>query len=119
MLEFVAGSISGVLSSMGMGGGSILVMLLSGVLGVAQQKAQGINLIYFLPVASLSVWRLRKDGILETKTALLIVAGGLPIAILFCFLALRTNGELLRKMFGMTVFLYGIYSLAKADVRKA
>ena len=93
-------------------------MFLSGILGITQQKAQGINLLYFLPVAALSVWRLKREGVLEAKTALLVAAGGIPIAILFCFFALNTEGEVLRKVFGMVVFLYGIVALAQADVRK-
>lgn len=118
MLEGIAGLVSGIFSSMGMGGGSLLVVFMSVFFGAEQQRVQGVNLIYFIPVALLSVWRLRKEKLLEIKTALLLSAGGIPIAVTFCFFALNTEGGLLRRLFGMAVFIYGVISLAQADIRK-
>lgn len=118
MLEILAGFVSGIFSSMGMGGGSILIMLMSVFFGMEQLKAQGINLLYFVPVALLSVWSLKKEKLLEIKTALLLSAGGIPVAVTFCFLALNTDGGLLRKGFGLAIFLYGVVSLAQVKLMK-
>lgn len=41
----------GVLSGMGVGGGSLLIVLLSAFMQVEQVTAQGVNLVYFLPAA--------------------------------------------------------------------
>ena len=112
MLSTVAGFISGVFSSMGMGGGSILIIILSGFMSVEQQRAQGVNLLYFIPVSVLAVIRLKREKLLELKTALLPGAGGVPVSVITGLLAVRLRGELLRGIFGLCVFAYGVFSLA-------
>ena len=54
MIEAIVGLVSGVVSGMGIGGGSILILYLTLFAGMAQQQAQGINLLYFLPTAASS-----------------------------------------------------------------
>ena len=51
-----------VLASMGMGGGSVLILWLTLVSGVGQREAQGLNLLFFLPVGALSLWLHRRAG---------------------------------------------------------
>ncbi|MEE0930959.1 MAG: hypothetical protein UIM53_08165 [Acutalibacteraceae bacterium] len=46
---------AGLLGSMGMGGGGILVIFLSLCTDIPQANAQGINLLFFIPIAILSV----------------------------------------------------------------
>lgn len=112
MLSTAAGFVSGILSSMGMGGGSILIMILSGFMSVEQQRAQGVNLLYFIPVSVLSVIRLKREKLLELKTALLLGAGGVPASVITGLIAVRLRGEALRVIFGLCVFAYGVFSLA-------
>ena len=45
------GAILGFLSGLGVGGGSLLILWLTAVLGTEQRAAQGINLLFFLPAA--------------------------------------------------------------------
>ena len=60
---------SGVLGGLGMGGGTILIPLLTIFFDVEQQQAQAINLVAFIPMAIVSLIihiknkRVRKDGI--------------------------------------------------------
>ena len=42
---------SGIISGMGIGGGTILIPALLFLTGLDQHQAQGINLIYFVPTA--------------------------------------------------------------------
>ena len=56
IISVLAGLGTGVISAWGIGGGSLLVVYMR-LAGVAQQTAQGINLMYFLP-ASLTALRL-------------------------------------------------------------
>ena len=44
----LAGLFSGILGSMGLGGGGILIIYLSLFTATEQLKAQGINLIFFI-----------------------------------------------------------------------
>ena len=45
------GFFSGIISGMGIGGGTILIPALLFLTEVNQQQAQGVNLIYFIPTA--------------------------------------------------------------------
>ena len=48
---FLFGVISGIITAMGMGGGTILILLLTLFAGINQHNAQGINLIFFIPTS--------------------------------------------------------------------
>ena len=51
----VVSLLSGLLGSLGMGAGAVLLLYLRVFGGVEQFEAQGINLIFFLPIAVLSI----------------------------------------------------------------
>ena len=51
MWHLIAGVIFGIIGGMGMGGGVILIPVLTWFLGAAQQEAQGMNLLCFLPMS--------------------------------------------------------------------
>ena len=51
MLEVIIGMFSGIFSGVGMGGGTILIFLLTMFAGLEQHIAQATNLIYFIPTA--------------------------------------------------------------------
>ena len=51
-VAILAGFGSAVLASMGMGGGSILILYLTLIAGVPQREAQGVNLLFFLPIGA-------------------------------------------------------------------
>ena len=48
-MEILFGTISGFISSMGMGGGTILIYLLTTFSKIDQHIAQGANLVFFIP----------------------------------------------------------------------
>ncbi len=51
----LAGLFSGIIASMGMGGGAVLLIYLTVFLNTEQLAAQGINLLFFIPIGILSV----------------------------------------------------------------
>lgn len=51
MLQILIGGLSGIFSGIGMGGGTILIFLLTTFAGLEQHIAQATNLIYFIPTA--------------------------------------------------------------------
>ena len=53
MMEIIIGILSGIVSGAGMGGGTILILLLSFLLGIEQHVAQGANLIFFIPTSKI------------------------------------------------------------------
>ena len=59
VLTFLAALVSGICASMGLGGGSILILFLTFFLGVDRIVAGGVNLLFFIPVALVSVFMKR------------------------------------------------------------
>ena len=51
----VAGLAAGILSGMGMGGGTVFIPILTEGLGVPQHAAQWLNLVAFVPAAVVSM----------------------------------------------------------------
>ena len=51
ILYAIAGISSGIIAGMGMGGGTLLIPILTILLGVEQRISQGINLIVFVPMS--------------------------------------------------------------------
>ena len=55
MIEILSGVISGIISGTGMGGGTILIFLLTFMCGVEQHIAQATNLIFFIPTSIVAI----------------------------------------------------------------
>ncbi len=61
----------------GMGGGTILVLVLSNFLNINQHIAQATNLIYFIPTSIAAIWVYLKNGNLNKKIALKMIPCGI------------------------------------------
>ena len=60
MIEIVIGIISGFVSAMGMGGGTILILCLTLFLGYEQHIAQASNLVFYSYFASSYLYEFKK-----------------------------------------------------------
>jgi len=69
----LSGFISGIIGGMGMGGGTILIPLLTIAFSVPQRLAQGTNLIAFLPMALSSLKIHTGNGYVRYKGILYII----------------------------------------------
>ena len=56
ILEILTGFLSGIISGMGIGGGTILIPALSLFLNINQHTAQGVNLLFFIPTAIVALF---------------------------------------------------------------
>ncbi len=111
------GVLGGVLGGMGMGGGTILIPLLTIIFGVYQHSAQAANLISFIPMATVSLCVHIKHKLIDFKNILFIVIPGILTCILGCFLASVTNGEVLKKCFGGFLILLSVFQFL-AGIKK-
>ena len=111
MIEAIVGLVSGVVSGMGIGGGSILILYLTLFAGMAQQQAQGINLLYFLPTAASALVVHVKIKAIDYKLALVCALSGILTAALTSLLAVNMDGELLKKLFAIFILLLGLREL--------
>ena len=111
MTNILIGFASGIISGMGIGGGAILIPLVTIFEGVSQQIAQGINLTYFIPTAIIATFVHIKNKSIDLKTAAVLGISGLPGAIIGSFFATAIQGDTLRRMFGFFLLLVGIYEI--------
>ena len=96
----LSGVLGGVLGGMGMGGGTILIPLITIFLGVNQHMAQGINLLSFVPMAVVALILHIKNGYVKFDKVVYIILAGVVTAILGFFVANLIRGEILKRLFG-------------------
>ena len=80
---------------------------------ISQQTAQGINLVYFLPTAAVSLIIHIKKKNVEIKTAAIIGAAGIFGAFAGAWAAMAIEGEILRRLFGVFLLLVGAHEIYK------
>lgn len=115
----LAGLVAGVLSGMGMGGGTILIPILTLLKGVNQHTAQGINMLSFLPGAMLALWVHGRDGRLDKKESLPLLKCGIPGAIVGALLATLLTADWLKRIFGIFLILLAILQWRKINKAQA
>lgn len=104
IMQAIVGFFAAVIGSMGLGGGGVLLMYISAFTDISQLKAQGINLIFFLPIGAVSIFFHIKNRLINKKTALLTVLTAVPGAVAGAFLSGVVSQDLLRK--GLAIFLF-------------
>lgn len=107
----LVGTALGFLSGLGVGGGSLLMLWLTGVLGMAQAEARSVNLLFFVPsalIACLFRWR---QGRLKLPVLLPAALAGCATAWLFSRLSIGLDTALLKKLFGALLLLTGLSEL--------
>jgi len=111
MINFVCGLISGILTGFGVGGGLILIMLLTWLGGFSQLEVQTINLIYYIPTAIFSVWVYSKEKSVSYKVGVKFLSIGIIAAIIGAIVANNIDVNMLRKLFSIYLIIIGGYFL--------
>lgn len=107
----ISALVTGVLASLGLGGGMVLIICLTTFMGVEQLNAQGINLMFFIPIASLALIMHTKNRLVEWKKIIPSIACGVVGAIIGTILAKYIGSDILSKIFGGFMTLVGIKEL--------
>ena len=110
-VSVLVGTILGVLSGLGTGGGSLLILWLTLMLGMDQETARSINLMFFIPSALVACLFRWKQGRLDIKKVLPAVIAGSIASGLFTFLSRGMDTVLLQKIFGGLLLLTGVREL--------
>ena len=116
MLQILIGGLSGIFSGIGMGGGTILILLLTTISGIEQHIAQATNLIYFIPTAISAIIANYKNKIIDFKLAITISVFGAIGAIIGAIISVNTDVKVLKKIFGIFLIIITIneiYTLIK------
>jgi len=111
----LAGLFSGILGSMGLGGGAVLVIYLSLFTDTEQLAAQGINLLFFIPIAiiAVAIYSFKKQ--IKWILTLKIAAFGLLGTVIGILLADFLGGKLTAKAFGGLLIILGLCEIFKKN----
>ncbi len=98
---------------MGIGGGTILIPALTMFLNIDQHRAQGVNLLFFIPTAVIALIIHKKNKNLDFKIAIPLILTGLIGAAVGSFVAISIDAQLLKRLFGIFLFFMGGYEIYK------
>ena len=101
----------GFLAGLGVGGGSLLMLWLTFVVGMEYGQARIINLLFFLPSALIATLFHRKQGSVDIKKTLPAVVAGCIFAALFSYVGNKIDTTLLKKCFGGLLLVTGLREL--------
>ena len=107
----IAGIFSGIVAGMGMGGGTLLIPILTIFFNFKQQMAQGINLLAFLPCAIVSLIIHCKNKLVNFRIGVPIICSGVIASVGGSVLAMKLNNVILKKLFGVFLLVVGIFQL--------
>lgn len=108
---------SGVVGGMGMGGGTVLVPLLS-LLNMSQITIQGINLVSFVPMCIVALCVHGKQGRIKAGKIWYILLPALLSAGVGAYVAHMLDGNVLRVIYGVMLLAVGIWQLVLAIIHK-
>ena len=106
-----ASFLGAVLSALGMGGGGILLIYLTVFMGMGQLAAQGINLVFFIPVAGVAIAIHAKNRLIRWRVALPAILLGLGGVYFGVKLAMFIGSDLLSKLFAVFLLPIGLREL--------
>lgn len=101
ILFVLAGILAGVLGGMGMGGGTILIPILTIFFSVSQHTSQAVNLIAFIPMAIVALIVHAKNKLINKNGLMLIIIPATIISLFASLLSSSLHADFLKKAFGL------------------
>ena len=108
---WIAGVLSGIAGAMGIGGGSVLINYLTVFASVAQLKAQGINLMFFIPCGLIAIVIHVVKKRIKWGTVFAYIIGGLPGIAAGFFFADYIGSEWIGKIFAVLLIALGLWQM--------
>lgn len=118
IIALLAGLLSGIIGAMGMGGGAVLIIYLTLFTATEQIAAQGINLIFFIPIGITALIIYSKKKQIKWKTTLPIAFGGLIGTVVGIVLGDFLGSSIISKIFGGFLIILGIIEVFKKNKEK-
>lgn len=113
--NIIASVLSGLIGSMGMGGGGILIIYLTGILDMPQLYSQGINLLFFIPNAVTALIHYIKLKIIDFSRIKKLYYLIIPGALAGFYLTQITDKNISGKVFGAFLLITGFVELFKKN----
>ena len=112
-LLILFGFLAGIIGGMGMGGGTVLVPLLS-FLDLPQKTIQAINLISFLPMCCVALGFHAKNKLIKTDHVWWLVIPAIAMAVVGALFADKADNKVLRICFAVFLIAVGVWQLIVA-----
>ncbi len=118
IIPIIAGFLSGLIGSMGFGGGGILIIYLVIFTNTQQITAQGINLVFFIPCATVAtiIYFVKKQ--IDFKPILPVISGGIIGALIAGLLLKNIYSDFLSKIFACFLIITGLFNLFRLKTSK-
>ena len=107
--EIIAGIIGGIVAGMGMGGGTLTIPILTIFLKYEQLRAQGVNLVAFLPMAVVALFIHMKNKLVDFKSTWLLAVVGCVFSVGGALIANNISNTILKKFFALFLIVLGIW----------
>ncbi len=114
-MSLLVGFLAGIAASMGLGGGFVMIIYLTVFAGCTQLQAQGANLIFFLPIALLSVLLHSRSGLVDWRLIPWAAAAGIVGSLFGTFLTVLLGDGILRLLFAGLLLFTGLRELFHKD----
>ena len=111
---FLSGVFAGIMSGLALGGGVLLIAILTYITTYSQANLQSLNLIYYIPTAIFSIFVYGKNKNIDYKIAINIILWGIVPAVIGAIIANNISTEVLRKMFSFYLIMIGGIVLKKS-----
>lgn len=109
VFRILAGLVGGIVGGMGMGGGTLLIPILTIFLSFTQLQAQGINLVAFIPMSIVAIILHAKNKLIKFKESWLLAVFGAITSFLSALLATHLKNTILKKLFAVFLICLGIW----------
>lgn len=107
--EIFAGILGGIVAGMGMGGGTLTIPILTIFLKYEQLRAQGINLIAFLPMSVIALFIHIKNKLVDYKSTWGLALIGCVFSLIGALVANSISNSILKKAFALFLIGLGIW----------
>ena len=111
LLIIAVGILLGLLAGLGVGGGSLLVLWLTFIVGTPQITARAINLMFFIVAGGTVSFFRFKRGHLDIKTIIPAIISGCIAAGLCSWWGMQIDPSILKKIFGILLLITGVREL--------
>lgn len=112
------GTVLGFLTGLGVGGGSLLMVWLTAVLGMDALCARSVNLLFFLPGAAAAIFFRMRQGVIQWRSVLSPAIAGCISAALCSRFSTAVDNSIFQTAFGILLIAAGIRELMWKEKQK-
>ncbi len=116
LIFIIIGIAGGLIGGMGMGGGTLLIPLLTLFTATDQHLAQAVNLIAFIPMSAVALIIHIKNKLVEFRFVLITALPAVTASVLASLLSKHVEGDALGMYFGIFLMCLGVYQLVSAII---